>query len=210
MNPYLILSASSETSSAASSSGAGAGGGSLESLKQIFANPILYVVLGALVLLIIAFYLFRRFVRPTPNATTIIVRGGKIQKVLKEGDGKYFMVPFKDSVGAVIVNSDKEFSSDKLFINNGPDALYKINYTLKYRIVDPIKFYPFAEKLPNTLPAKLNDELRLYADQGNALILVKDYRENASKILEVINKAVCEYEIEVIEFKINLIEPMGR
>ena len=210
MNPYLILSASSETSSAASSSGAGAGGGSLESLKQIFANPILYVVLGALVLLIIAFYLFRRFVRPTPNATTIIVRGGQIHKVLKEGDGKYFMVPFKDSVGAVIVNSDKEFSSDKLFINNGPDALYKINYTLKYRIVDPVKFYPFAEKLPNTLPAKLNDELRLYADQGNALVLVKDYRENASKILEVINKAVGEYEIEVIEFKINLIEPMGR
>ncbi len=60
------------------------------------------------------------------------------------------------------------------------------------------------------LPVKLNDELRLFADQGNALMLVKDYRENTNKILEVINKAVQEYSIEVVEFKINIIEPIGR
>ena len=64
--------------------------------------------------------------------------------------------------------------------------------------------------MQNLLPVKLNDELRLYADQGNALILVKDYRENADKILEVINKAVREFFIEITEFKINIIEPMGK
>ena len=204
MNPLLILSAASSEGS-----GSGTGSGSMESLKKIFQSPVLYIVLGALVLLIIAFYLFRRFVRATPGATTIIVRKGNIQKVLNEKEPKYFMVPFLDSVGAIIKDGEKEFSSDKLFINNGPDALYKINYTLKYKILDPVKFYPFAEKLPSILPNKLNDELRLFADNGNALTLVKDYRAKADEILAIINKAVAEYQIEVTEFKVNLIEPMG-
>ena len=203
MNLLLIL-------SSASSEGSGSGSsGSMESIKKIFTNPILYIVLGALVLLIIAFYLFKRFVKATPNATTIIVRKGKIQKILDENNPKYFMVPFLDSVGAVIVHNEKEFSSDKLFINNGPDALYKINYTLKYKILDPVKFYPYIDKVQNLLPTKLNDELRLYADNGNAMVLIKDYRSKANEILEVINKAVAEYQIEVVDFKINLIEPMG-
>ena len=94
--------------------------------------------------------------------------------------------------------------------SSGPDALHKINYTLKYKVTNPKEFYKFINNINNLLPTKLNDELRLYADQGNALILVKDYRENTYKILEVINKAVSEYFIEVTEFKINIIEPMNR
>jgi hypothetical protein len=113
-----------------------------------------------------------------------------------------------DSVGAVITEGVKELSSDKLFINNGPDALYKVNYTLRYTIKDPVAFYPYAAKLNEVLPAKLNDELRLYADNGNALTIVKDYRTKSAEILEVINKAIAEYQIEAVEFKINLIQPM--
>ena len=206
MKLFSFLSAAS--SEAASSSGSSSGG-SMESLKKIFTNPILYIVLGALVALIIAFYLFKRFVRAQPNATTLIVRKGQVYKVLNEENPKYFMVPFRDSVGAVITDSEKEFSSDKLFINNGPDALYKINYTLKYKVLDPKEFYPFLSRLQDVLPQKLNDELRLYADKGNALVLIKDYREKSSEILSVINKAVAEYHIEVTEFKVNIIEPMG-
>lgn len=195
------------TSSAADS---GSSGGSLESLKKIFTNTILYIVLGALVLLIILVYLIRRFVRTRENATTIVVRRGKIYKVLDKNNPKCFLVPFMDSVGAIITDSEKEFSSDKLFINNGPDALYKINYTLKYKVTNPKEFYKFLNNIINLLPTKLNDELRLFADQGNALVLVKDYRENADKILEIINKAVREFFIEITEFKINIIEPMGK
>ena len=58
-----------------------------------------------------------------------------------------------------------------------PDALYKINYPLKYKVTSPKEFYKLINNINNLLPIKLNDELRLYADQGNALILVKDYRE---------------------------------
>ena len=197
-------------SSAADSSGNGSGSGSMESLKKIFTNPIFYIVLGAIVLLIILVYIIRRFVKAKPNATTIIVRGGKVYKVLDEKNPKAFLVPFRDSIGAVIANNEKEFNSDKLFINNGPDALYKVNYTLKYRVIDPKEFYPFTDKLDKVLPAKLNDELRLFADQGNALVIVKDYRENGQKIIDLINKAVEEYHIEVSAFKVNLIEPLGR
>lgn len=93
---------------------------------------------------------------------------------------------------------------------SGLDALYKINYTLKYKVTDPKEFFKYLNNIQSILPVKLNDELHLYADQGNALVLVKDYRENTSIILEVINKAVKEYFIEVTEFKINIIEPMGK
>ena len=182
----------------------------MESLKKLFTNPVLYIVLGCIVLLIIVVYLIRRFVKARENAATIVVRRGKIYKVLDKNNPKCFLVPFMDSVGAIITDSEKEFSSDKLFINNGPDALYKINYTLKYKVKNPKEFYKYLDKIQNILPVRLNDELRLYADQGNALVLIKDYRENTKSIIEVINKAVAEYSIEVTDFKINIIEPMGK
>lgn len=197
------------TSTANSNGSSSSGSGSMESLKKIFTNPVLYIVIGALVLLIIVVYLIRRFAKARENATTIVVRRGKVYKILNKDNPKCFLVPFMDSIGAIITNSEKEFSSDKLFINNGPDALYKINYTLKYKVTNPKEFYKYINNIKNLLPVKLNDELRLFADQGNALILVKDYRNNTSKILEVINKAVEQYCIEVTEFKINIIEPMG-
>ena len=93
---------------------------------------------------------------------------------------------------------------------SGPDALYKINYTLKYKVTDPKEFFKYLNNIQNILTVRLNDELRLYADQGNVLVLVKDYKEATRQILEVINKAVNEYFIEVTEFKINIIEPMGK
>ena len=188
----------------------GSSGGSLESLRKIFTNPILYIVIGALVLLIIVVYLVRRFIKARPNATTIVIRRGKIYKVLDKDNPKCFLLPFMDSIGAIITDSEKEFSSDKLFINNGPDALYKINYTLKYKVKDPKEFYKYLNNIQNILPVKLNDELREYADKGNALLLVKDYRDNTATILSVINQAIKEFAIEATEFKINLIEPIGR
>ena len=212
MNYLFALFADSQATSAeasSSSSNSGTSESSLESLKQIFTNPILYIVLGALVLLIIAIYLIRRTVKARPNATTIIVRKGKIHKVLNEKEPKYFMIPFVDSVGAIIDNNDKTLASDKLFINNGPDALYKIDYVLKYRVLDPVAFFPYIEKIGSILPTRLNDELRLFADEGNALVLIKDYRSKSDEILALINKAIAEYHIEAVEFKINLILPMG-
>lgn len=208
MKLLSILSAA--TSEATSSSSGGTKESATESLKKIFQSPVLYIVLGAIVLLVIVVYLIRRFVKPTKNATTIIVRGGKIRKVLEENDKAVFLTPFRDSVGAIITKDNKVFSSDKLFINNGPDALYKIHYDLTYRVLDPKAFYPYAGRINELLNTRLNDSLRLYADQGNALVLVKDYRENASVILEVINKAIAEYQVEAVEFKINIIEPLGR
>lgn len=204
-NSLAVLAAETSESAAAAENT-----GTMDKLKEIFKNPVLYIVLGSLVLLILLVYFLRRFVKARPNAATIIVRRGKVYKILDEKNPKCFMVPFVDHIGAVISNDEKEFSSDKLFINNGPDALYKINYTLKYRVIDPAKFYPFIDKLNNELPVRLNDELRLFADQGNALMLVNDYRDHTSEILEVINKAVSDYQIEIFSFKFNIIEPMGR
>ena len=120
------------------------------------------------------------------------------------------MRPFIDKVGAVISLNEKEYTSDKLYINNGPDALYKINYTLKYKVVGPIVFYKYRDKIQELIIKKLNDDLREYADHGNALVLVKDYRSNNDLILSLINKAIEEYKVEALLFKINFIEPIGR
>ena len=111
-----------------------------EFLKNMVKSPWFYVVIGAIVLLIIAVYLLRRIVKPAGNIAKVVVRGGKIFKLVDENSPKYFMVPFKDSLGAVIGLDEKEFSSDKLYINNGPDALYKINYTLKYKRTIPLDY----------------------------------------------------------------------
>ena len=203
---FLILSGTSSESGSGESSTSKL----TESLKNMVKSPIFYIVIGAIVLLIVAVYLLRRIVKPRNNTSIIVVRGGQIHKVINENDDKYFLVPFTDRVGAVISLGEKEFSSDKLFINNGPDALYKINYTLKYKVKDPKEFYKYNDNIGNLISQKLNDDLREYADKGNALVLVKDYREHASEILSLINKALEEYSIEALSFKINLIEPLGR
>ena len=181
-----------------------------ETLKNMVKSPIFYAVIGGLILLIIIVYLLRRIVKPRANAVTVVVRKGSIQKLIDEKSNKYFLVPFVDRVGAVISLGEKELSSDKLFINNGPDALYQISYTLKYKVVDPKEFFKYNDNIGNLIINKLNDDLREFADAGNALVLVKDYRDNASKILELINKAIESYSVEALSFKINLIQPLGR
>lgn len=181
-----------------------------ETFKNMIKSPIFYAVIGGLILLIIVVYLLRRIVKPRTDAVAVVVRKGTIYKLIDEKSNKYFLVPFVDRVGAVISLSEKELSSDKLFINNGPDALYQINYTLKYKVVDPKGFFKYNDNIGNLVINKLNDDLREFADAGNALVLVKDYRDNASKILELINKAIESYSVEALSFKINLIQPLGR
>ena len=208
---HLLVLAETSSAEAATSQegGASTGGNATESLKKIIQSPVFYIVIGAIVLLIIAIYLIRRFVKAKPGAKTIIIRGGKIHKVLDENNPKAFLVPFRDSVGGVIGSENRDLASDKLFINNGPDTLYKINYVLTYHVTDAVKYYPYSGRIQELLSVKLNDALRLYADQGNALVLVQEYRQSEDKILKVINEAIAEYSVEATSFKVNFIEPMG-
>lgn len=181
-----------------------------EALMNIVKSPVFYIVIGVIVLLIIAFYLYKRIVKARPNSVVIITRKGKVFKTLDENHPKYFMVPFVDKVGATIFLKETEFSSDKLFINNGPDYLYKINYTLLYKVTNPVQHYPYHERLQDLISSKLNEDLREFADKGNALILVKDYREHSQEILGIINQSLQQYQIEVLSFKVNMIEPLGK
>ena len=181
-----------------------------ESLKKIFISPTLYIVLGSIVLFFVLIYMIRRFVKAKPNTVIVIVKKGEIYKLLDENSPRCFIVPFVQKIGGTITLNEQELSTDELYINNGPDALYKINYTLKYRVTNPKGFYKYSENIQSLMIKKLNDDLREYADKGNALILVKDYRQHTEEILKVINDAVNEYCIESLSFKINRIEPLGR
>ena len=202
------------SSVASSSENNNSGTGSTESitkaLKDMVKSPVFYIVIGGLILLIIVVYLLRRIIKPRPNLVSVIIRKGKIHKLIDDKSSSYFMVPFMDRLGAVISLNEKELSSDKLFINNGPDALYQVNYTLKYKVTNPKEFYKYNDNINSLIINKLNDDLREFADAGNALVLVKDYRENSAKILELINKSLEQYSIEALSFKINLIQPLGR
>ena len=182
----------------------------MDALKGIVTSPIFYIVLGALVVLIIVVYLIRRVVKPASNQVKVIVSGGKIVKLLDENSDKHFLVPFKESVGAIVTLSEKELSSDKLYINNGPDALYQINYTLGYKVSDVATYYNNADTFSTVIITKINDKLREYADEGHALDIVKDYRSNTSKLLELINSLTSSYGVEATSLKINYISPMGK
>ena len=209
MNPFFLIFTNTDTTSGDSSSTSGSTEKLLEGLKAMVKSPIFYIVIGAIVLLIIAIYLLRRIVKPAPGVVKVVTRGGKIFKLIDENSQKHFLVPFKESLGAVISLSPKEFSSDKLYINNGPDALYKVNYTLEYKVTDVEKFFEHRDTFQNTSVVNINDNLRNYADTGHALDIVKDYREHNKELLDIINGSTFPCGVEVTSFKINFIEPFG-
>ena len=181
-----------------------------QALKNMVRSPIFYIVIGAIVLLIIAFYLIRRIVTPSNNVVKVVVRKGNIYKLIDESSNKYFMVPFTDSLGAVISLRDRELSSDKLFINNGPDALYKINYTLGYKVVDATKYCKYRDSFQNDIVLKINDSLREYADNGHVNEIIKDYRNHSKDLVALINTLIEDCGVEVLSFKVNFIEPLGK
>lgn len=189
----------------------GTSDGLTEAIKNIFKSPVFYIVLGFIVLAIIAFYLYRRLIKARANSVSVVIRRGKIYKVVDGTNlSKYFMVPFKDRLGAVIPLNEQEFNSDKLYINNGPDALYRVNYSLKYKVVEPEEFYPYISNFQKLVETKLNDDLREFADRGNALKIVKDYRESTKDLLVIINRALGRYGVKATQLKINYIEPTLR
>lgn len=183
--------------------------GITESLVEVIKNPIFYIVIGAVVLLCICIYLLSRFVKAKPNFTTIVVRKKRVYKVINESCPSYYLVPFVDKIGAVISQGEQEFSSNKLFINNGPDALYRIDYTLNFKVSNPAEHYYCINSFLNRMPIQINDALRDYADQGNALSIVRDYRVKEKEILCLLNNACNQYCINIVSFKVNFIEPLG-
>lgn len=219
LNLFLILDSTSTGSDSTSTSVPGSSGstpqgggtaGMKDALMGILKNPVFYVVIAVIILLIVAFYLYRRLIKARANQVSIIIRRGKIYKVVDGTNlSKYFMVPFKDRLGAVIPLNEQEFNSDKLYINNGPDALYRVNYSLKYKVVEPEEFYNHVSNFQKEAEIRINDDLREYADKGNALKLVKDYREYSKDILVLINKSLGRYGVQASMFKINYIEPTG-
>jgi len=140
----------------------------------------------------------------------VAVRNGKIYKLVDEKTPRYFMVPFKDRLGGVIGLGEKDLATDKLFINNGPDALYKVNLSLRYIVSDIGAFFQYRDNIADLAIKAINVDLREYADEGHALDIVKDYQENESLILGLLNKSVEKYSIEVVFFKINYVEPVGK
>ena len=181
-----------------------------ESLMNTVKSPVFYIVIGAIVLLIIGIYLIRRIVKPAPGQIKVVVRHGKIHKLVEEKSSSYYLVPFTDSLGAVILLNEKELSSDKLFVNNGPDALYKINYTLTYKVSNVESFFPQRESFSKDVVGKINDIVREYADNGHVLEIIKDYREHSKELVNLINTVTSTCGIQVVGFKINYIEPLGK
>ena len=191
-------------------SGTGTGESATESLKKIFTNPILYIVLGSIVLLIIIFYLVRRNIKARDNASIIVIRKGNIHKIVDSNSPSYYLVPFTDRVGAVIPLGEQSFASDKLYINDGPDALYQVNYVLNYKVVDPSLFYKCMNNFQEKAVISINDTLREYADKGNASVLVRDYRNNEKEIISLLNNALSQFSVEPVSFKVNFIVPLGK
>lgn len=181
-----------------------------ETLKNIVKSPIFYVIIGTLVLLIVIIYLLRRIVRPNKDCVQIIVRHGSIYKVIDENSHTYFMIPFKDRFDVSISLKEREMTTDKLFINDGPDALYKINYSLNYKVIDATKYHPVKDDFESLISTKINDALREFADEKGAINIVKEYKRHLSEIIGVVDQTTKEYGVSSISLKINFIEPIIR
>ena len=206
MKELLLLTSTSE----AYTGEADQSNGTVEKLIEVFKNPVFYIVIGILVILVIATYLFKRFTRAKPGCVVVIVRKGKIKKIINENDGRYYRVPFTDIVGAIISLAGNTFTSEKLFINDSPDRLYKINYTLAYNVISPEQYYLHLEGAQEAIEARINDNLRLFADSGNATMLIKDYRSYERNILNVINESIKDLGLNATSFKVNYVEPLGK
>ena len=207
MNYFLLSSTSSSTESSENSNSLDK---TIETLKGLIKNPIFYIVISVLVLIVLIIYLLKRIIKPKPNHVTVVIRKGKVFKMVDEKSSIYFLMPFVDKVGAVLFLGEQELTSDKLFINNGPDFLYQINFTIRYKVADSIEFYKYSENIENSVIKKINEDLREFADAGNAPIIVKEYRANYPQILELINKSLQSFGLETTSFRINLIQPLGR
>ena len=185
-----------------------------QALKVLISNPIFYVIIVAIVLLIILVYLFKRIVKAKPNSKIIIVRKGQIFRIVDDANPRYFLAPFVDSVGAIVSLGERTMTSDRLFINNGPDFLYQINFTLVYEVVNAEEYYKEYNNVGGNFEQKMiiciNDHFREYADKGNALVLVKDYHNHIDEILDLFNEAISPLSVRALSFKINFIQPIGK
>lgn len=182
----------------------------LASLTEIFKNPVFWYVIIGIVALILIIYILRRIVRPQAGTWKIIERGGKLHKII-DGNGKLaFMLPVKDKLVATVAQNTKNFASDKLYINNGPDALYKVTYAMDYQVNDINKFYPIIARLENTLVEKVNDDLRSFSDTNGADVILKNFANEKARIISALCDSFADLGIEVIGFKIKSIEPLGK
>ena len=190
------------------------GGGSSERivaiLKNMVKSPLFYIVLAVLILLIVLVYLLRRIVKAKPNTVVIVIRKGKISKIIDEKAPKYFMIPFIETIGARISLLETKLASDKLFINDGPDSLYKISFELVYKVSNPTQYYFCLNNFEEEALSQINDTLREFADEGEASVLIKDYRKHGQTIVELMNKAIKQFGVEAISVKYNYIEPVGK
>lgn len=206
MKDVLLLTSTSE----ANTGEAGQTNGTVEKLMEIFKNPVFYIVISVLLGLILIVYLLRRLTRAKSGYVVVIVRKGRITKILNENDGYYYRVPIVDAIGATIALSNNTFTSEKLFVNNGPDRLYKINYTFTYNVINPEPCFQHLDGIQETVETRINDSLRLFADNGNALMLIKDYRSCEVNILNTISESIKDLGLVAASFKVNYIEPMGK
>ena len=205
MFQFIILSSTSESSL----EGQTQSNEAFEKMSAFFKSPAFYISVSCLIVLILLFYFLRRFVRKKSGYTIVVVRRGKIHKLINDNQPNYYLVPFVDSIGAMVSMEEREFESNKLFINDGPDRLYKIDYTLGFKVCNVEAFFKVGENINTIIEVKINDALRSFADEGNVDKLIQDYRSSEQDILNVINFSMMALGLKPLSFKINYIEPLG-
>lgn len=181
---------------------------SLGQLLEIFKKPAFYIVVGVIVLLIVVVYIFRRFIKVAPNTATV-VKNGSNTKILLESNKRYFLKPFIEKVAVTLPLYEQETESDQLFINDGPDKLYKVRYDMKFKVVDAEKFYPFYNNFNKFFENTINEKLRAYSEEKSAAFIIKDFSKNKADIVNYLNEVLKENAIEIIDMKIKAIEPVG-
>ena len=181
-----------------------------EKILDILKSPYFYIILGLIALLLIAFFLLKRFIKGKNGFVIVVVRKGKIHKLIGATDSPYYLVPFVDSIGAYVSLGENSLVSENLFINDGPNNLYKIKYRLTYKVNDVNLFFSSRFNAKELIETRINDNLRAFAENGNVSTLILDYRVREEEILSIINESISDLGVVALEYKTSYIEPLGK
>lgn len=179
------------------------------SWSDLLKKPALWIVVGVIVGLALAWYFWKRFIKAKDNYAIIVLKHGEIENVISNNEGDLkskYLVPFIETSTSPIQLKGNVISNDKLMINDGPDKLYKITFKMVYDVKDVKTVYKTL-KDQNVMTERLNDCLRAYAYAGNVETIIKKYVEGEKELVKVINKEFEVNGIEVQSFKILSIAP---
>lgn len=167
------------------------------------ANGILYALVAVVLVVIASGSMFQ--VRQTESALVLRFGAPVAGRGLITEPGLHFKVPLIESV-VKIDNRILALESPKQEVLASDNQRIDVDAFVRYRIVDPLKFYQAAGTIPianNLLASVLNSSVRRVLGEANQQQIVRDERANLMvKIKDQVNAESQRFGISIIDARL--------